>query len=147
MIPFLFLDLLLGSATQYIPCFFLVGFYLQKKITILEILSIFIVYDIGIYKTYGFFAMILLILNQIKIQERKKNILHFNFFIFLFIFFLLLKNRLSITLLWNPKIIMTFFLLNLIYLTIPKKGYLTHSSIKKKKVKSKYGIMTYKKVK
>lgn len=120
MIPLMLLDIILSNNTTYIPCFFLVGFYKDKKISLLEYTTIFLVMDLWIYKTKGFFCILLLLLNLIKERKNKKNIFKFNIILVIFFSLIILKNKYSLFLILDRKILFSLFLANLLYISFPK---------------------------
>lgn len=144
MIPFFLLDVLLYRSRIVIPCSFLLGCYLQKKWSNIDILIVFLLYDILFYQTYGFITLLLVLLKLLQkfLNKKKRNL--GGFFLFFLFFFLgiLLNNKLSWLFLLKPKVIITFLIQILLFfaLDFQKKQKLYNETVRYNE-KSKKGVI------
>ena len=111
----LLFDFFLWSSSNFIPCFFLVGFVRTKKLDLFAVLSFFVLYDLWIYQTYGQITLLLLLLNLLKkyLPLKPNSLLKFNIIVLFFFLGLMLLNHLSFLFLFEKKVIMTILFLNL----------------------------------
>lgn len=111
----LFLDVLLLKNPEIIPCFFLLGFITDKKVSWISILTVSIFFDWFLYSTkYVFFCICCILkLFSFFLTKMKCNVYIKYFLLFLlFLFLLNIKEGNSIQNLWNQNILNTYLISN-----------------------------------
>ena len=133
MIPFYLLDMLLYQSRLVIPCFFLLGFTLQKKLSMLELSCFFLLYDILLYQTYGMLTFLLLFLRYFFLYKKKKKFKTISFLLVWIFFFLgiLFINKLSVLQLFQAKVITTFLIQFILFQLLNQKNKTLHEISKK----------------
>lgn len=111
----LLLDVFLFHNEQIIPCFFLLGFVTDKKVSWFSILTVSIFFDWILFSTKYLFFLLCCILKIISfLLFKNKRTDYFNFFLIFVSFYLILNfsQGFSIPTLWNINLIYTYLISN-----------------------------------
>ncbi len=126
MSTWLLLDAFFFNNTEIIPCFFLLGFVTEKKVSWLSILTVSIFFDWILYSTKFIFFLICCMLKILSIFLSRKKRNDYLKFLIIFLFFFLLFNisqHNNLQSIWNINILNTYFISNFFLFCFIKHKY------------------------